>query len=53
MRITGDREEVSEDMRGTSNPSIVKNGHQLGAGAGDDSLEATPTFQSPEPPSLA
>lgn len=53
MRMTRDHEEVSEDMRGTSNSSVAQNGHQLVAGPGDDSLEATQTFQSPESPSLA
>ncbi|XP_019599414.2 smoothelin-like protein 2 isoform X2 [Rhinolophus sinicus] len=45
------RDETSEsEMRRTSNPCIIENGHQPGTGPGDGPPEAAQTFPAPEPP---
>ncbi|XP_036988948.1 smoothelin-like protein 2 [Artibeus jamaicensis] len=45
------QDEASEsEMRRTSNPCIVENGHQPGAGPGDGTPEAAQTLPAPEVP---
>ncbi|XP_006863344.1 PREDICTED: smoothelin-like protein 2 [Chrysochloris asiatica] len=49
--LSADHDESSElEMRRTSNPCIVENGHQPGAGPDIGSPEAPQTFPAPEPP---
>ncbi|XP_062968008.1 smoothelin-like protein 2 [Cynocephalus volans] len=46
-----DHDEASElELRRPSNPGIMENGHQPGAGPGDGPSEVAQTFPAPEPP---